>query len=407
MANLKNIVIIYDQPYYSGGAAKIAIDSAIYLSKIKKYNVIFFSAINNISKELLESNVEVITLDEKHIGKTKNPVALLKGIYNRKSYIKLNELLDTLDKNETIIHVHGWTKALSSSIFKSIREKEFKCVITLHEFFTVCQNGGLYNFKKQEICNKEGVDCFLCNCDKKNYFYKIYRNIRQIIQKHFLNKCKPNLIFVTNFSKEIIESKINYSYSSKFVLNNFVDIYNNKRIKCEENKKYAFIGRITEEKGIDKFCQIIDEFSLQGIVIGDGPLLVDYKNKYPKIEFTGWKNKEEMRELLTDIRCLIITSKWYETMGLTAVELQGCGVPVICPIHCAAKENIEDGINGFLYDINKLETLKNIILKLEDDSNVKEISKNIYKNNNLKKHSIEEQISRLQEIYITIMEDKK
>ena len=41
----------------------------------------------------------------------------MNGIYNIKAKKKLEKLLKTLDNRTTIIYIHGWTKALSSSIY--------------------------------------------------------------------------------------------------------------------------------------------------------------------------------------------------------------------------------------------------------------------------------------------------
>lgn len=38
--------------------------------------------------------------------------AMKKGIYNRKAGKLLEDLLNTLKENETIIHVHTWTKSV-------------------------------------------------------------------------------------------------------------------------------------------------------------------------------------------------------------------------------------------------------------------------------------------------------
>ena len=47
-------------------------------------------------------------------------IALAEEIGVTKAAKELSKLLDELNPNETIIHVHGWTKGLSSSIFKVI-----------------------------------------------------------------------------------------------------------------------------------------------------------------------------------------------------------------------------------------------------------------------------------------------
>ena len=63
---IKTIVIVYDQAYISGGAAKIAIKSAISLKK-RGYRVIFFAALGPADKELIDEDIEVICIGGSHI----------------------------------------------------------------------------------------------------------------------------------------------------------------------------------------------------------------------------------------------------------------------------------------------------------------------------------------------------
>ena len=125
---IQTIIVVYDQAYISGGAAKIAISTAVALKK-QGYRVIFFSALDPIDKSLIQNGVEVICAGGEHIGKTKNPMALLRGIWNKSAEKQFEVLLQSLDCETTVVHVHGWTKCLSSSIFVVCRKKRIKTFI--------------------------------------------------------------------------------------------------------------------------------------------------------------------------------------------------------------------------------------------------------------------------------------
>ena len=62
MENIDTIVILNDFGYINGGAAKVAIQSAIALSN-KGYKVIYFCVVKPIDKELLSAVNKVICLD--------------------------------------------------------------------------------------------------------------------------------------------------------------------------------------------------------------------------------------------------------------------------------------------------------------------------------------------------------
>ncbi|MCD7741495.1 MAG: glycosyltransferase family 4 protein [Ruminococcus sp.] len=396
---VKNVVLVYDQAYISGGAAKIAVGEALGL-KEQGLNVYYFSAIAPICDELKKSDIQVICLNEKHIGLSKDPSALLKALWNRTAYKQLLELLKELNPEETVVHIHGWTKALSSSVFYAAKRASIRTFVTLHEYFTICPNGGLYNYKKKEICALKpcSFKCYICNCDKRNYINKLYRVVRQLIQNMAFKDTKPEIIYITEFSKNIIKKSINPSLKEHF-LTNHVEVGFHDRVKVENNKAFLYIGRLTDEKGIDIYCEAIDKTGVQGIVIGDGPLLNDFKSRYKNISFVGWKSTEEMRDYLSMARTLIVSSKWYETMGLTVIEMQQYGIPCIVPDNCACSEYVKDKYSGLIYSIGNVDSLCSCINYAADDLNLERLSKNFLAEFNPENYCLDTHINRLVEIY--------
>ena len=136
MNKLKNVVIINDFNYVQGGASKVAIDTAnLLVEQFLDLNVYFFSAVMS-DKYQLDKKVINICLNQNEAIKDKKKIrGFINGIYNFKARKELKKLLVTLNKNNTVIHIHGWTKALSSSIFDIAFKLKFKVVLTLHDYF--------------------------------------------------------------------------------------------------------------------------------------------------------------------------------------------------------------------------------------------------------------------------------
>lgn len=398
---IKNIIIVYDQAYYSGGAAKIAIDSAIELSK--KYNVYYFFAVKEpVEKKLIDSNVKLYCCNQVHIGDTRSMIALYKGLWNKETYKQMNNFLKKFDNKDTVVHVHGWTKALTSSIFKAIYKNKFHCLITLHEYFLVCENGGLYNYKKNSICmlNSNCLKCKIINCDKKNYLFKVYRNIREIRQKKIIKKLKPSCIYISEFSKKIIKYRLYFRPHNEYFVSNFIDFDDNikDRVKVEQNEYYVFMGRLSNEKGLDIFCESITNINKKAIVIGDGPLLTKYKNEYSNINFVGWKEGKEKQELLKKARAIIVPSKWYETMGLIVLEAMVLGIPSIVSSQSVTSEYVRNGITGLLFSI-KNNDLSEKIKILDDNLILSKMSKNCYEEFDRDFYSLRNHTLKLEEVY--------
>ncbi len=397
--NLKTIVVVNDFNYVQGGASKVAIDTAQCLHE-KGYNVIFFSG---TYKENEKTYKQISTQQRECLSD--GIKGAIRSIRNIKVEKEFSKLLDSLDNKSTIIHIHGWTKSLSSVVFKIANKKNFKIVLTVHDYFTACPNGGFFNYKKRTICKYTPLSprCMLCNCDSRNYFFKLYRTIRQKYQNSIIKKTKMHCIYISDFSKNILKDSWIAKNDSKRI-NNPVDITKQKFKDSSANEYYAFLGRISKEKGVDIFCKAITECGLKGIVIGDGSELNSLKRKYPEIEFTGWKNTNEIQEILKKVRILVFTSLWYETMGLTVLEAKANGIPAIVGNTTAASEYIINGRNGFVFKTGDVEDLK-IKLSLCDDKTVSLLSKTSYDMYWKKPFDKENYVKELINYYLKILKE--
>lgn len=344
MNNKKTIIIVNDFNYVQGGASKVAIQTAKILKNNTDYRIIFFSAVNKPEENI--DGIEYISTNQNEALNEKNKLkGIINGIYNFKAKNVFKNLLLTLDRKNTIIHVHGWTKALSSSIFDIAFKMKFKVVLTLHDYFTACPNGGYFNYKKNEICHLKPLSwkCVMCNCDSRNYAFKIYRVIRQFVQNKIvkLNDKLEYVITISDFSEKILKQTLNPRTKIARIYNP-IDIEPSKEKRdFTKNKYYLYVGRVSKEKGVDLFCQAITELKLKGIVVGDGSEKEKLQNEYPNIQFVGWKSSDEVKEYMKRARALIFPSRLYETAGLTVLEAQAYGIPCIVSQNTAAVEFVD------------------------------------------------------------------
>lgn len=405
---VKTVVVVNDFADITGGADKVAIDSAIALSEVVP-RVILFTASKHLRPSLRDSRVEVICLDQKDILRNNNRVeALLQGLWNFKSKKELESLLQTLSNRDTIIHIHSWTKILSPSIFSITAKYNFKVVYTLHDYFLFCPNGGLYNYCQKKICSYTplSLKCMLTDCDSRSYAHKVWRVIRQFLFRYTLKKNKRiNLITISSLNNKIANTYGNNSHIVTRVNNpiQMADGSLENRTQGEKSRQYyCFIGRMSKEKGIDIFCKACSELNIPALVIGSGEDLDYYKDKYPDIVFAGWKTGGEIKELIPQIKALIYPSYWYEASPLTTKELAFYGIPCIVSDACAAAEDVIDGVNGFLFTSANLESLKSKIIKLEESNWIK-ISNNVKNYFDKEKYSMPKHIENLHQLYNNIL----
>ena len=112
---VNNVIIVNDFNYIQGGASKVAIDTARLL-KNSGLNVYFFSAVNKKEDEI--EGINYISTNQQEALKEKNKIkGIINGVYNFKAKKDFKKLLENFNREDTVIHIHGWTKALSSSVF--------------------------------------------------------------------------------------------------------------------------------------------------------------------------------------------------------------------------------------------------------------------------------------------------
>src|SRR5262249_55695346 len=106
------------------------------------------------------------------------------SIWNHKAATRMRELLSAMDPTQTVVHLHSWTKALSSSVTRAATSMGFRVVLTLHDFLSVCPNGTFFNYAKGERCHLHPLSqaCISTNCDARSYSHKLWRVGRQMVQ---------------------------------------------------------------------------------------------------------------------------------------------------------------------------------------------------------------------------------
>ena len=404
---IKHIIIVNDFGHINGGAGKVALTTAATLAE-KGYNVTLLCAVPPIDKKLLK-NVNIVCLNQHDILSDPSRIrAMTQGLWNSRARKTLAQLLEKLPASETVVHFHGWTKALSASLFQVTAMHKANVVITLHDFFTICPNGGLFNYKKLKICRLKpaSIQCLCCNCDARNYPQKIFRTLRHIIQTHWLKKNSHiSVCAISQLDERLLRPNIKWA-KKWFFLQNPVELNNKTLVKVGKNNTYLFMARLSKEKGCELFCKAITELHLKGCVLGNGYLKDELQQKYPNIEFTGWVDGEEKENLLKQCKALVFTSLWYETYGLVVAEMKSYGIPCIVPDESAAAEQVDDGKTGLIFKTGNINSLKQAIMKYEK-SDPTTFQKNITASFNPVEFSKETYLTNLLKIYNEVIDARQ
>lgn len=141
-------------------------------------------------------------------------------------------------------------------------------------------------------------------------------------------------------------------------------LFTPRRPQSDEPIRIATTGRLVEKKGIEYSIRAIAELvdvtqNIEYNVIGDGPLreelqqLIQKLNLGDKVKLLGWKQQQELIEILNNSHIFIaacVTGKDgnQDAPVNTLKEAMAMGMPVIGTLHGGIPELIEDGISGFL-----------------------------------------------------------
>lgn len=185
------------------------------------------------------------------------------------------------------------------------------------------------------------------------------------------------------YSQSLIDEWNLHDYVSKIKIahEHVVDesLFSLKTPICKREKKVGFIGRFSEEKGINELMEAIvlllrAHREIRFLFVGDGKLngviqetIVKYGIQ-DNVEVQKWVDRHELVNVLNSLKAIILPSR---TEGLPNIMLEAlaCGTPVIVSPVGAIKDLIIDGANGYVLEDNSPECIaRTIILALDSDN---------------------------------------
>jgi len=173
-----------------------------------------------------------------------------------------------------------------------------------------------------------------------------------------------------------------------------------------------FVGRLTEQKGVDTLFCALKELIGKGIshisitLVGDGPLrsrlekMANDLGITEYVRFIGGTN--DMVQYYRNSHILVIPSNW-EGLPLVLLEGMACGLPIVASDLEGIKEGIEDGINGFLFTPrDSTELAAKITYLLEHPEKAKEMGR-INRDKAVAYFSLRENINKYVRVYKSLL----
>lgn len=355
-------ILIVNKFYYQrGGDCTAALSlEQLLIEKGNKVAIFSMQHPSNIKSEWDKYFPSYINISS---GKIKDKIyAAIRIFHSREVKNKFTKLLD--DFNPDIVHLHNIHSYLSPIICQIAHNKGYKVVWTLHDYKLICPSYTcLRESKPCEYCFTNKWNVIKYKCMKKSFSASILAWGEIIFwNKTLLQKYTHSFICPSHFLK-IKMIAAGYSDKKLKVLHNF--IYKNKNFCFEKEDYYCYIGRLSEEKGVDTLLNVAMQLPFKLKIVGSGPLLEYFKSKYysPNIEFTGQLSSNQVDILIKKARLLVMPSLWYENNPFSIIEALYFGTPILGSNIGGIPELIKEGDNGFLFQPGNTKDLKDKIIK--------------------------------------------
>ena len=264
-----------------------------------------------------------------------------------------------------VIHIHNLFYVASPAILNTARRLGVPVVMTLHNYRLLCINAQLLRNKKPcELCVHSTFPWagLRHRCFGDSYFKSL--QVGLITSTHKLlgtwQQGVARYLCLTPFAQaKILDSSLQLRPEQVLLKPNFVEDRGTGLPEDRENF-YLFVGRLSEEKGVETLLQAFAElpYPLKIAGAGEGETQVKaFAEKYTHISYLGALPTEQIAALLKKCRALIFPSIWYEGLPMTILEAFAAATPVIASNMPNIRDIVRHGYNGLHFEAASAESL--------------------------------------------------
>ena len=264
------------------------------------------------------------------------------GSHEVKSTFK--KLLD--DFKPDVVHLNNVHTQLSPVMAELAHQRGIKIVWTLHDYKLLCPR---YDCLKNgnticETCfNGDKKACLDNKCMKGSKLASFIGFKEAIVWNRERLEASTDVFICPSqfmadkmvqggFSKSKMQTLCNFIdvEKCKFSFTDGTDYTDDVELLPKKEDYYCFIGRLSHEKGAKTLIEAANQLPYKLVIIGGGPLMDELKAvANTNIEFVGFKQWDDIKQLVGKTRFSVIPSEWYENNPLSVIEAQCLGTPVL------------------------------------------------------------------------------
>ena len=132
----------------------------------------------------------------------------------------------------------------------------------------------------------------------------------------------------------------------------------------ERGERLLVVSRLLPYKRVDVIVEAATRAGIGLDVVGTGPALAALRRLAgPTVEFHGCVSDDDVTALMESCRALCVAAK--EDFGITAVEANAAGKPVVALAEGGALETVEAGVTGELFSRHETDEVLSAIRRAE------------------------------------------
>lgn len=253
--------------------------------------------------------------------------------------------------------------------FESFNLDDFDLVISSTTRFA---KSATTKLQTVHICYANNIPRFLWDDKtKKKYLprvlIKIFKPYFSWLRRWDRAASKRVDYYIANSQNVQRRIKDNYDISSQIIYP-FADLdfYTIPKVhnwQLKSKNYFLIVTRLVRWKNVELAIDALKNSIGHLIIVGDGPdkkrLKEIAKNGRVNVQFEGRVTKSRLKVLCQNAKALIVTQE--EDFGISLVEAQACGIPVIAYGKGGQKEIVIEGKTGLFFENQSAQSLKDAI----------------------------------------------
>jgi len=273
----------------------------------------------------------------------------LSFVHSQEAVRKLSDLIKT--EKPDILHCHNIYHQLTPSIITAAAALGIPVVLTLHDLKTVCPvYTQIRNGQPCAECSPtrfEGVLRHKCGGHSlpkrlllwaEARFHEAAGSYRRV----------DRFIAPSRFVRDAVSAR--FPADRIEYIPNGIDL-SGIEATPRDGEFVLYFGRIAADKGVESLLQAHaeDGYAWRLVLAGSGPLLDEFKARYPHAKFTGFLNGDALRTCIRDAAVVVAPSEVQENCSLSIIEAMAHGKPMVASRIGGNPELVRDGQTGLLF----------------------------------------------------------